>query len=287
MARSVEFKVVELEGYVRGGASIRFLRAEVPVGDYWAPFAVVRYSLRGEEQEYGLRLDLDKEAFLDHFDDEAREAVLQQAAPEISDFLSQTAPAGTATESPAHAVSQQPHSFGRREMPAERVTDDEFEPQPTSRRRVFIGHTWNSARWAQRFRSRLSDIVPDELISQADASRAVNRATELEQMLEGLESAKVILMLLAGDFLYSDAFSENTLLPAVRHARDEGALILPLLITPLPSNHLDSLHIFAQLGTFKFGLEPLENLPRAEQRRMLDDVASFVAEALGTRRDDQ
>jgi hypothetical protein len=45
---------------------LSFLRAE-----WWdneSRFVLVRYSLKGREQELGLRLDLDKKIFLDHLD---------------------------------------------------------------------------------------------------------------------------------------------------------------------------------------------------------------------------
>jgi hypothetical protein len=43
----------------------------------------IRYALGGEEQELGIRLDMDKRAFIDHFEDEELEKTIQQAAPKI------------------------------------------------------------------------------------------------------------------------------------------------------------------------------------------------------------
>ena len=82
-----KIRSVKLKGRVPGGAGLEFERVEMPAG-YDPPFALVRYSLCGEEQDTGLRLDLDKRVFLDHFEDQKeREAVIEQAAPRIVDLL--------------------------------------------------------------------------------------------------------------------------------------------------------------------------------------------------------
>jgi hypothetical protein len=83
----MEFRAIDLRGHIPGGAAIEFLRAEVPSGQYHGPFAVIHYALQGVEQDLGLRLDMDKQVFLDHFEDEEREEIIQKAAPEIVDFL--------------------------------------------------------------------------------------------------------------------------------------------------------------------------------------------------------
>jgi len=81
-----KIRTINLKGHVAGGASIEFLRAEVPE-THRLPFALIRYSLQGVEQEYGLRLDLDKRVFIDHFEDEEKEKTIESAAPKIVEFL--------------------------------------------------------------------------------------------------------------------------------------------------------------------------------------------------------
>lgn len=81
---------VDLTGKVTGGASVEFLRVEVPKDNYF--LVVVRYAVGGIESEYGLRLDRGKQAFIDHVDDEQQEAVLRNAIPEIMEILGQSFP---------------------------------------------------------------------------------------------------------------------------------------------------------------------------------------------------
>jgi hypothetical protein len=83
----VEFRAIDLKGRVSSGASIEFLRVEVPAGEYHGPFALIRYALHGVEQEYGLRLDMDKRVILDHFEEEELESAVQKAAPKIVEYV--------------------------------------------------------------------------------------------------------------------------------------------------------------------------------------------------------
>ena len=80
-----EINVVDLKD-VPSSASIKFLRAEVPA-QYRIPFAVIRYALEGVEQDSGLRLDLGKQVFIDHFEDDEKERVLKDKAPDISQWI--------------------------------------------------------------------------------------------------------------------------------------------------------------------------------------------------------
>lgn len=82
-----ELRSVQFQGKIAGGASIEFLSVDVPV-ERGVPFVLVHFTLKGEVQKLGLRLDLHKRAFLDHFEEQDREKVLEDAAPKIVQFLS-------------------------------------------------------------------------------------------------------------------------------------------------------------------------------------------------------
>ena len=66
-----------------------FRQAAFTIEPMLSPFAVVTYELNGSSHEdYELGLDMDKQIFLDHFEDPALEALAKQAAPEIVAYLS-------------------------------------------------------------------------------------------------------------------------------------------------------------------------------------------------------
>lgn len=83
MSEKVKFP---LKG-IKEKEGIKFIEAELSP-KYDLPFAVVWYSLEGIKQAEGLRLDLDKEVFLDHpFADAEKKKFLQKAAREISEAI--------------------------------------------------------------------------------------------------------------------------------------------------------------------------------------------------------
>jgi hypothetical protein len=80
-------RVIILPDEIRGGADIEFLAVMVSNEFPFIPFATVHYTENGQLTELGLRLDLDKEVFLDHFEDESKEDVLCRSAPEICAYV--------------------------------------------------------------------------------------------------------------------------------------------------------------------------------------------------------
>lgn len=80
---------IDLQGHIPGGASIEFLSVEMSVKPF-IPIALIWYSLQGVKKDYGLRLDLDKGVFLDHFEDnKKKEEILEKAAPKIVELVSE------------------------------------------------------------------------------------------------------------------------------------------------------------------------------------------------------
>jgi hypothetical protein len=68
-----------------GYGPLAFLRAE-----WWddrSRFVLVRYSLEGKEHELGLRLDLDKKIFLDHFNDPYLDKFAQAMVRPIWEYI--------------------------------------------------------------------------------------------------------------------------------------------------------------------------------------------------------
>lgn len=83
-----EFQRIDLERDVGQLGPVRFLYAEMSQ-KHQLPFAIIHYTLHGErpEDEWGLRLDIDKRVFIDHLQDEEAENILREAACGIAEFL--------------------------------------------------------------------------------------------------------------------------------------------------------------------------------------------------------
>jgi hypothetical protein len=90
-------RTIPLKGLVPDVGPIEFLRAEMASGvGRYIPFALVRYALHGKEQPLGIRLDLDKRAFLDNPEDVGAKEALDSVAPQIVGLVGRkAAPAST------------------------------------------------------------------------------------------------------------------------------------------------------------------------------------------------
>jgi len=92
---SYKSQAVRLPGRLSAGSGLQFFEAllfESPR----LPFAIVNFKQDGDTEELGLRLDLDRQVFLDHFADPGIEAAATAAAPEIVRYL------GTRDGAPAY-----------------------------------------------------------------------------------------------------------------------------------------------------------------------------------------
>lgn len=81
-----EILTIDLRKQIPIKGEVEFLRAETSA-KFRTPFVLVRYALKGAEQKEGLRLDLDKCAFLDHFEDSSLEATVATEAPTIAKIV--------------------------------------------------------------------------------------------------------------------------------------------------------------------------------------------------------
>ncbi len=99
MSLSYTTKTVRLPDGLASGGELQFLEA-VLFQSPPLPFAIVHYSLDGTLEGMGLRLDLDKQVFLDHFPDTRTEEIASAAASEIVSFLGTR---GDALSAAAHA----------------------------------------------------------------------------------------------------------------------------------------------------------------------------------------
>lgn len=81
-----EILTIDLKKQIARKGDLEFLRAETSA-KYRTPFVLVRYALMGAEQKEGLRLDLDKRAFLDHLEDSSLEAAVAKEAQTIASLV--------------------------------------------------------------------------------------------------------------------------------------------------------------------------------------------------------
>lgn len=74
--------------------------------DEFSRFVVVKYALKGEEPDFGLRIDLDKRIFLDHLNDASLDAKVQGWVAYCCDLVSHSRQTKKSEDSPPSSYRQ-------------------------------------------------------------------------------------------------------------------------------------------------------------------------------------
>lgn len=277
MAQTVEYQTTDLRGKVDGGASIEFLNVEIPSGPFRAPFAVVRYALNGEEQEYGLRLDLDKGAFLDHFEDEPlKEAVLRRAAPQIVNAVYESNSRGGERAAPPLGGTDElffPHAEASRQWMG-------GAPDATAQgdyRRIFMCFNKQDSKWAEMFRGYLERNL---------RGRARPSEFELLDVLEAGQTAdlrrrpdvpSIAIVFVSRETADFDDGTGNELFKFLGKVRRSGTPVLTVLLDTIPQYTLNLLSKYGPVNAASLTQTRLDR-PKEE---VLSEVARIVEESTG------
>jgi hypothetical protein len=84
-----ETKIYSLETIKSGTDTVEFLSAEV-LSEFRIPLVLVLCRLPKKKTKCGLRLDMDKKAFLDVLDDDEADFAISKSAPSIVQYLYET-----------------------------------------------------------------------------------------------------------------------------------------------------------------------------------------------------
>jgi hypothetical protein len=146
----------------------------------------------------------------------------------------------------------------------------------TNRTRVFISYSHADADWLDRLRKHLRPLERGGAMIWAD-TRIKAGAQWREEIRAALAETKVAVLLISADFMASEFIVTNELPPLLRAAEDEGATILPVIISASSFLRTPSLARFQAVNNPD---KPLVQLRKANREKVLDDVARAVEDAL-------
>jgi hypothetical protein len=92
-------------------------------------------------------------------------------------------------------------------------------------------------------------------------------------------SAKVAVLLVSADFIASDFIYTNELPPLLAAAREEGAVILPVIVSP---SRFDKIKNISQFQAVNAPDRPLIKMTKNQQEALLVQVTEAIEKALGT-----
>lgn len=149
-------------------------------------------------------------------------------------------------------------------------------PSP-SRKGVFVSYSHADAEWLERLQKHLKPLQRDG-VEVWDDTRLKAGEQWRNEIRDALAAAKVAILLVSADFLASDFIVTNELPPLLKAAEEDGATILPVIISPCRFTRMDSLSRFQAVND---PAKPLVQMRRAGREKALDQVARAVEDALG------
>lgn len=146
-----------------------------------------------------------------------------------------------------------------------------------SRTQVFISYSHQDAKWLERLRVHLKPLEREHAVQIWDDTKIAPGAGWREEIERAVESAKVAVLLVSADFLASDFIAGDELPPLLSAAREEGAVILPIILSP--SRFLRTKGL-AHLQSVNSPSAPLIDMTRGEQEAVFVKVAECIEAAL-------
>lgn len=144
--------------------------------------------------------------------------------------------------------------------------------QKSVRTKVFISYCHRDVKYFARLQVHLAFFKRDELVDIWDDTRILPGSLWNEEINEALLCAKVAILLISADFLAS-RFIANIELPSLlAAAQSEGAVILPVILSPcrFPDSEL------SQFQAVNNPSKPLTGMNFNDKERVWDKLSETV-----------
>ena len=144
------------------------------------------------------------------------------------------------------------------------------------RTKVFVSYSHEDAPWLNRLKIHMEPLIRDGLVDFWDDARIRPGMDWRSSIREAISSASVAILLISADFLSSEFIASNELPPLLEAAEKEGALILPIILSPSLFTDIPSLSRFQSVNPPD---RPLIDMTKGEQEKYFVKAAKSILEA--------
>ncbi len=130
------------------------------------------------------------------------------------------------------------------------------------RDKVFISYSHQDTKWLKRLRVHLRPLERENNIDVWDDTKIIPGSKWKNEIRKAIGSAKVVVLLISADFLASDFTATDELPPLLKAAEEDGAVILPFILSPSRFLKSESLSQFQTANNLS---KPLIGLSKAKQ----------------------
>lgn len=144
------------------------------------------------------------------------------------------------------------------------------------RTKVLISYSHRDSKWLKRLQVYLKPLERAGNVERWDDTRIAPGTRWREEIRRAIDSARIAVLLVSADFLASDFVAREELPSWLAAARADGALILPVIVSP----SLIEYTTLAQFQAVNLPERPLIALSWTEQEKILIRVTEIIKNAL-------
>ena len=147
------------------------------------------------------------------------------------------------------------------------------------RNKIFISYSHEDKEWLKRVQKHLSVLENNAVNIDVWDDTRIKAGMKWEKEIEkAISETKIAVLLISTDFLASGFILKDELPPLLKAAENDGAKILPLILMPSRFTKTKNLRQFTAVNDPE--KEPLVNLNKGEQERILVKLANRIEELL-------
>jgi flagellar biosynthesis GTPase FlhF len=144
------------------------------------------------------------------------------------------------------------------------------------RTKVFVSYSHEDSVWLERLKVHMEPLIRDGLVDFWDDTKIQPGMDWQSSIREAIGSSSVAILLISADFLASEFIASNELPPLLEAAEKEGALILPIILSPSRFTRTPSLSRFQSVNPPD---SPLKKLERWQQEEVFVKATDAIQEA--------
>ena len=180
---------------------------------------------------------------------------------------------------PALIIDDPQLAFYLEQTPTSKLLRTAGKSTTSTRDRVFVSYSHQDGEWLERLRVHLKPLEREGVVSMWDDSKIKAGQLWRDEIRVAIDSASVAILLISANFLASDFIMDNELPPLLEAAEDDGATILPVIVSPSRYRQTPSIERFQSVNAPD---SPLSGMSVNEQEEVLVKLSETVDEALAT-----
>ncbi len=155
-------------------------------------------------------------------------------------------------------------------------TSSSMSVSKPSRTSAFISYSHKDRKYLDELHVHLAQYVRMSIVDFWDDTNITAGAKWHEEIKKALQRTKVAVLLISADFLASDFIATNELPPLLGAAKQEGTVILPVVLRPCVFKDTE----LAQFQSVNAPSNPLSKMTRGKREEVWTKVAEAVKNAL-------